>query len=55
MNLDIAIVEQVNCLLLFLGSDGIDDSFGATENTVNFYIQVLKLLVDKSEETAYKV
>ena len=41
-------------IAIFLGSDGIDDSFGATENTVNFYIQVLKLLVDKSEETAYK-
>lgn len=41
-------------IAIFLGSDGIDDSFGATENMVNFYIQVLKLLVDKSEETAYK-
>lgn len=31
-------------LAVFLGSDGIDDSFGATENMVNFYVQVLKLI-----------
>lgn len=31
-------------LAVFLGSDGIDDSFGVTENMVNFYIQVLKLI-----------
>ncbi|MBP3253592.1 MAG: protein phosphatase 2C domain-containing protein [Bacteroidales bacterium] len=29
---------------VFLGSDGVDDSFGTTENLVNFYIQVLKML-----------
>ena len=29
---------------IFLGSDGIDDSFGETENMVNFYIQVSKLI-----------
>lgn len=40
-------------IAVFLGSDGIDDSFGTTENLVNFYIQVLKLLVNKNEEAAY--
>ena len=40
-------------IAVFLGSDGIDDSFGATENMVNFYIQVLKLLANESEEAAY--
>ena len=29
---------------IFLGSDGIDDSFGETENMVNFYIQIAKML-----------
>lgn len=32
---------------IFLGSDGMDDSFGAETNLVNFYIQVMKLLVDE--------
>ena len=37
---------------IFLGSDGIDDSFGDTENgnMVSFYIQILKLLVDEPAE-----
>lgn len=30
--------------IVFLGSDGLDDSFGETENMVNFYVQVAKLL-----------
>lgn len=29
---------------IFLGSDGIDDSFGETENMVNFYVQLAKML-----------
>lgn len=29
---------------IFLGSDGIDDSFGETDNMVNFYVQIAKLL-----------
>jgi len=29
---------------IFLGSDGIDDSFGETENMVNFYVQIAKML-----------
>lgn len=33
-----------------LGSDGMDDSFGATENMVNFYIQFLKMIVDSPRE-----
>ena len=41
-------------LAVFLGSDGIDDSFGKTENMVNFYIQVLKLIANEGEENAYK-
>ncbi len=39
-------------LAVFLGSDGIDDSFGATENMVNFYIQTLKLLANEGEDKA---
>lgn len=39
-------------LAVFLGSDGIDDSFGTTENMVNFYIQVLKLLANDGYEKA---
>ena len=35
-------------MAIFLGSDGIDDSFGANENIVNFYIQILKLFLTKS-------
>lgn len=31
--------------VIFLGSDGIDDSFGETENMVNFYVQLAKMLV----------
>ena len=30
---------------IFLGSDGMDDSFGEDANLVNFYIQVVKMLV----------
>lgn len=37
-------------MAMCLGSDGIDDSFGATENMVNFYVQLLKLLVNEGEE-----
>lgn len=35
-----------------LGSDGIDDSFGATENLVNFYVQLLKLAAREGTERA---
>lgn len=43
-------------LAVFLGSDGIDDSFGATENMVNFYVQVLKLLnKDGLEKTVVNI
>lgn len=36
-------------MAVFLGSDGIDDSFGETENMVNFYIQILKMLTNEGE------
>ena len=39
-------------LAVFLGSDGIDDSFGVTENMVNFYVQILKLINKEGLETA---
>ena len=32
-------------MAVFLGSDGMDDSFGEDANLVNFYIQVVKMLV----------
>lgn len=32
-------------IAIILGSDGIDDSFGAEENQANFYVQILKSLV----------
>ena len=32
-------------IAIFLASDGLDDSFGEITNQVNFYIQVLKMLV----------
>lgn len=39
-------------LAVCLGSDGIDDSFGKTENMVNFYIQLLKLIAHEGLERA---
>lgn len=38
---------------IFLGSDGMDDSFGPIENLVDFYMQVIKLLA-KDEDAAIK-
>lgn len=35
---------------VFLGSDGMDDSFGEDPNLVNFYIQVVKMLVTEGRE-----
>lgn len=37
-------------MAVFLGSDGIDDSFGETENMINFYVQILKLLANEEED-----
>lgn len=37
---------------VFLGSDGIDDSFGEATNMVNFYIQLAKEIVSQSKEKA---
>ena len=39
-------------LSVFLGSDGIDDSFGETPNMINFYIQILKTIVNSSVDEA---
>ena len=35
---------------VFLGSDGMDDSFGEDPNLVNFYIQIVKMLVTEGRE-----
>ncbi len=35
---------------VFLGSDGMDDSFGEDENLVDFYIQIMKMLVNEGKE-----
>lgn len=37
-------------MAVFLGSDGMDDSFGEDANLVNFYIQVVKMLVTESKD-----
>jgi hypothetical protein len=39
-------------LSVFLGSDGIDDSFGETPNMINFYVQILKTIVNSSVDEA---
>ena len=39
---------------IFLGSDGMDDSFGEDANLVNFYIQVVKMLVTEGLEATIK-
>ena len=36
-------------MAVFLGSDGMDDSFGEDVNLVNFYIQVVKMLVNEGK------
>jgi len=41
-------------MAVFLGSDGIDDSFGETTNMVNFYVQILKLLGTATIDEAQK-
>lgn len=42
-------------MAVFLGSDGIDDSFGETENMVNFYVQMLKMLAGEGESQALEI
>jgi hypothetical protein len=37
-------------MAVFLGSDGMDDSFGEDANLVNFYIQVVKMLVTEGRD-----
>lgn len=39
-------------LAVFLGSDGIDDSFGETPNMINFYVQILKTLSNNTVKDA---
>jgi len=39
---------------VFLASDGLDDSFGESFNQANFYIQILKLIVNTSNNNAQK-
>lgn len=39
-------------ICVFMGSDGMEDSFGPEENLVNFYIEVLKLLAKSDTESA---
>lgn len=41
-------------MAVFLGSDGMDDSFGEDANLVNFYIQVVKMLVNEGLETTVR-
>lgn len=39
---------------VYLGSDGMDDSFGPMENLVEFYMQVSKMLAKNNDEEAKK-
>ena len=39
---------------VFLGSDGIDDSYGDGEILNNFYIQLFKIIIRKGNESAFK-
>lgn len=39
---------------VFLASDGLDDSFGESFNQANFYVQILKLIVNTSNNEAQK-
>lgn len=39
---------------VFLGSDGLDDSFGEETNLVNFYIQVIKMLANDGVDATQK-
>ena len=41
-------------LAMFLGSDGMDDSYGDGFNLYNFYIQLFKLIIRNGKERTYK-
>lgn len=41
-------------LAVFLGSDGMDDSYGDGDNLNNFYIELYKLILNKGKESALK-
>lgn len=37
---------------IFLGSDGIDDTYGEMDNIANFYVEILKIIAKDGKETA---
>ncbi len=41
-------------IAVFLGSDGLDDSYGDGENLYNFYIEIFKLLIRKGHDKTLK-
>ncbi len=41
-------------LAVFLGSDGMDDSYGDGENLYNFYIQLFKIIIRNGADKAHK-
>lgn len=41
-------------LAVFLGSDGLDDSYGDGDNLHNFYIEVFKMIIRKGEDATVK-
>ena len=44
--IDKTFINYPSITFIIGGSDGIDDSFGETENLVNFYVQIAKMLGD---------
>lgn len=41
-------------IAVFLGSDGLDDSYGDGENLINFYIQLYKIILRNGKDEALK-
>lgn len=41
-------------IAIFLGSDGLDDTFGDGENLYNFYIQLFKIIIKDGKDVALK-
>lgn len=46
--------DGVSPVAIFLGSDGMDDSFGEDENLANFYMQVAKMLAKHGYDATLK-
>lgn len=46
--------EQNFPIAIFLGSDGLDDSYGDGDNLHNFYIQLFKIIIKNGKEKALK-